>query len=99
METMNSLLKRRDERRWQYREELRREVREKLEGALHELVPGEEIVLFGSVTRPHAFHGRSDVDIAFMHEPEKLSRYALQAKLEERIGRPVDLVIISECRF
>ncbi len=96
---MSGLLKRREERRWQYREDLRRDVRKKLEQALHELAPGEEVVLFGSVTQPHAFHEKSDVDIAFVHEPEKLSRYALQAKLEERIGCPVDLVIISECRF
>lgn len=93
------LLKRREERRWQRREELRQQVRQRLKEALHQLAPGEEIFLFGSVTRPHAFHERSDVDIAFIEEPKKSSRYGLQAKLEELIHHPVDLVVLSECRF
>jgi predicted nucleotidyltransferase len=96
---MTDLLKRRAERRWLHREELRQQTRKRLKEALHELAPGEEILLFGSVTRPHSFHERSDVDIAFIHEPEKLSCYALQARLEEMIQRRVDLIVLSECRF
>lgn len=96
---MTDLLKRREERRWQRREELRQKVRQTLKEALHQLAPGEKILLFGSVTQPHAFHERSDVDIAFIEEPEKDSRYLLQAKLEEMIHHPVDLVILAECRF
>ena len=96
---MLELLKKRDERRWQYREELRREVRQRLKQALHELVPGEKILLFGSITRAHAFHERSDVDIAFIEEPKKHSLYRLQAQLEEMTRHQVDLIILSECRF
>lgn len=93
------VLKLRQERRLQRREELRLQVRQRLKEALHQLAPGERVLLFGSVTRPHAFHNRSDVDIAFVEEPRRNSRYALQAKLEEMIHHPVDLVILSECRF
>jgi predicted nucleotidyltransferase len=96
---MTMLLKRREQRRWQRREELRCQVRQRLEQALHELAPGEEVILFGSVTGPHSFHERSDVDIAFIHEPQKHSRYGLQAKLEEMIHQPVDLIILAESRF
>jgi predicted nucleotidyltransferase len=99
IETMTTLLKRREARRWQRREELRRQVRQKLKQALHELAPGEDVILFGSVTRPHSFHERSDVDIAFIDEPQRHSRYGLQAKLEEMIHHPVDLIILSESRF
>ena len=96
---MVDLLKRREQRRWQRREELRQRVRQKLKVALHQLAPGERILLFGSVTRPKAFHQRSDVDIAFFEEPKRSSRYRLQAQLEEMIQHPVDLVVLSECRF
>ena len=93
------LLKRRDERRRQRREQIREHVRRRLKEALHQLAPGEQVLLFGSVTRPYAFHERSDVDKAFIEEPKKSSRYGLQAKLEEMIHYPVDLVILAECRF
>jgi hypothetical protein len=55
IKTMTTLLKRREERRWQRREDLRRQVRQGLKQALLELAPGEEVVLFGSVTRPLSF--------------------------------------------
>jgi len=97
--TITNLLKSREEQRGQRREELRSEVRQRLKDALHRLAPGEKIVLFGSVTRPHAFHERSDVDIAFVEEPKKDSRYRLLSKLEEIIRQPVDLIVLPECRF
>ena len=93
------LLKRREERRLQAREELRLAVRQRLREALSQLAPGEKILLFGSVTRPHAFHERSDVDIAFIEEPRRVSRYGLQARLEEIVRRPIDLIVLPECRF
>lgn len=95
---MWDLLKEREQRRWRQREELRQSVRRRLQEALHQLAPGEKVILFGSVTRPHAFHENSDVDIAFVEEP-KHSRYGLQAKIEEIIHHPVDLIVLSECRF
>ena len=95
---MWELRKRQEERRWRSREELRQQVRRRLKEALAQFAPGEKIFLFGSVTRPYAFHKRSDVDIAFVEEP-KQSRYGLQAKLEETIQHPVDLIVLAECRF
>src|SRR5207244_6640891 len=99
IENVTDLLKRREARRWHHREELRKEVRRELKEALRRLAPGERILLFGSVTRPYAFHERSDVDIAFVDEPKRYSRYALQAKIEEMIHHSVDLVVLTECRF
>ena len=93
------LLKRRDTRRRQRREQIREHVRQRLKEALHQLTPGERVLLFGSVTRPYAFHERSDVDIAFIEEPKAISRYGLQARIEEMIHRPVDLAVLNECRI
>ena len=96
---VTDLLKRRDVLRLQRREDLRKEVRRELKEALRRLAPGERILVFGSVTRPYAFHERSDVDIAFVEEPKRYTRYALQARIEEMIHHSVDLVVLSECRF
>jgi predicted nucleotidyltransferase len=93
------LLKRREERRMQRREELRMAARQRLRDALHQLAPGEKVLLFGSVTRPYAFHQRSDVDIAFVEEPRDISRFGLQARLEEMVRHPIDLIVLPECRF
>ena len=95
---MFDLLKRRDERHWRLREELRQKVRQELRSALHRLIPGVNIFLFGSLTRSHGFHATSDIDIALTKDPEE-SRYRLQVKLEEMLRRPVDLILLSECRF
>jgi predicted nucleotidyltransferase len=96
---MFDLLKRRDQRRRWLNEELRQKVRQDLRDSLHRLMPGKKVLLFGSVTRPHAFHETSDIDIALINEPEEDSRYRLQVKLEEMLRRPVDLVLLCECRF
>ncbi|HEY2379705.1 MAG TPA: nucleotidyltransferase domain-containing protein [Terriglobia bacterium] len=95
---MWDLLKRKEAQRRERREQLRRQARNKLKDALHELVPGQKVLLFGSVIRPYGFHERSDIDIAFVEEP-KQSRYLLQAKLEEFIHHSVDVVVLAECRF
>jgi predicted nucleotidyltransferase len=96
---MLELLQKRDERRRRKREELREIVRLQLKKALHDLAAGEKVFVFGSLIRPYAFHERSDVDIAFVEEPKRHSRYLLQAMLEEAIHFPVDLVLLGECRF
>ena len=81
---MFELLKRRDERLRGLREELRQRVRQDLRDALHRLMPGVDVFLFGSLTRPHGFHATSDIDIALTKDPEE-SRYRLQVKLEEML--------------
>lgn len=93
------LLQQIEQERMTRREELRAEVRTRLREALHQIAPGERVLVFGSITRAYAFHDRSDIDIAFVDEPMALSRYQMQARLEECMGRPVDLVILPESRF
>lgn len=85
--------------RMKRREKLREDVRARLREALARLAPGEHVLVFGSLTRPQSFHDRSDIDVAFVAEPKAFSRYQMQARLEESLGRPVDLVVLSECRF
>ena len=55
--------------------------------------------MFGSLTRPGVFNARSDIDLALLKEFKDLSVYGLAATLEERLGRPVDIVLLSRCRF
>jgi predicted nucleotidyltransferase len=93
------LLEQVEKERMKRREELRADMRGRLREALERFAPGEQVLVFGSITRQRAFHDRSDVDIAFIDEPKAFSRYQMQARLEEHMGRPVDLVILSECRF
>ena len=88
---MPSLLKAREEQRRQQRETLRAEVLETLRRALAELAPGEPVFVFGSLVKPGAFRARSDVDVAFAEEPRRCSLYRMQAELEDRLRRPVDV--------
>ena len=76
------LLRKRDEQRTQRNESLRQQAREQLRNALHHLAPGEQVLIFGSLTQPGKFHESSDIDIAFVEEP-RASRYGLQSQIEE----------------
>lgn len=93
------LLQSRDRERARTREALRVEARTRLREALSALVPGEDVYVFGSVTQPGRFHADSDIDIAFAHEPRATTGYQLSSMIEERVGRPVDLVQLGESRF
>lgn len=55
--------------------------------------------VFGSLTRAGRFHPDSDVDVALAQLPEGWSLYGLTAWLAEKLGRPVDVVLLTECRF
>ena len=81
------------------REVLRLDVRRRLRTALEELAADEAVIVFGSITQPHRFHDRSDVDVAFVEEPRACSIFGMQARLEERMGRPVDVVVLADCRL
>ncbi len=96
---MPTLLKRMADARATRREELRTETRAGLGRALRELLPGQRCWVFGSLTVPHRFREDSDVDIALEAEPAKMSLFALAGELEERLGRPVDVVLLDRCRF
>lgn len=56
-------------------------------------------IVFGSLTREGRFQDGSDVDVALERLPEGWTLYGLTAWLAEQVGRPVDVVLLSECRF
>lgn len=93
------LLLERNARRARERETERLALRSRLREALAELCPSREIFVFGSLTRTGKFFRRSDVDIAFEQLPEGVSPYGLAGLLEEKVGRPVDLVLLGETRL
>src|SRR5437588_6062842 len=94
-----TLLQRMDSERRARRESLREETRRHLRIALRELLPAAKIIVFGSLVKPGRFSETSDVDIALEREPEGMSIYQLIAQLSERLGRRVDVVLLSECHF
>lgn len=94
-----TLLQQRDWARRQRRLEVYAETRRVLRSALAELVPGQTVILFGSLTRPGVFNERSDVDLALLTEPSEISIWRLTAELSERLGRPVDIVLLHQSRF
>jgi predicted nucleotidyltransferase len=94
-----TLLQHRDAVRARRRLEVYDETRSRLKDALRELIPGQKVFLFGSVTRPGVFNDRSDVDLALESEPPQMSIYRLIAELMARLGRPVDIMMVDQCRF
>jgi len=94
-----TLLALRDRARQRRRLDLYHEVRRALRDHLHVLIPGQRVVLFGSLTRPGVFNDASDVDLALEGDPHGMSAGVLMGELMERLGRPVDLVRLDRCRF
>jgi predicted nucleotidyltransferase len=94
-----TLVQQRDRARQQRRLEVYTETRRRLRTALAELVPGWPVIVFGSLTRPGVFHERSDVDLALEAEPAGVDAWKLASGLMERLGRPVDVVLLGRCRF
>ena len=94
-----TLLQERDARRAALRLTLRDEVRRQLATALAELLPDSEVIVFGSLLRAGIFNDASDIDLALTEEPRGKTVWLLQAELEERLGRPVDIVLLNETRL
>ena len=94
-----TLLQQRDLARRQRRLEAYAETRQRLRAALTELMPGGNVIVFGSLTRPGVFNDRSDVDLALEAEPPGLNTWQLTAELMERLRRPVDIVLLPKSRF
>jgi predicted nucleotidyltransferase len=94
-----TLLQKRDSTRRHRRLKALAEARRNLRSALARMIPGSRVILFGSLTKPGVFNDRSDVDLALETEPAGISLYQLSGRLSEEMGRPVDVVLLSECRF
>jgi predicted nucleotidyltransferase len=62
-------------------------------GHLSALLPGSTVIVFGSLTRPNAFHSSSDIDLALECEPAMITCYGLTSELMERMGRPADVIL------
>ena len=75
------------------------ETRQSLRAALQEWLPGRKVIVFGSLADPSRFGRTSDVDIALETPPDTMSVHALGSRLEERLHRRVDVVLLSETRL
>ena len=96
---MATLLQRRDLARAERRRALYDETRRRLREHLADLVPGRRIIVFGSLTKPGVFNEASDIDLAVETEPSGTSLGWLMSELTERLGRPVDVILLPRCRF
>lgn len=96
---MTTLLQRRDRARAQRRRDLYHETRRRLREHLADLVPGQRILVFGSLTKPGVFNDASDIDLALETEPSSTSLGWLMSELTERLDRPVDVILLPRCRF
>jgi predicted nucleotidyltransferase len=94
-----TLLQQRDAARERRRLEIYEETRRRLRDSLAELVPGQKVIIFGSLTKPGIFNDRSDVDLALEAEPLQMDTWRLTAELMEKLGRSVDIVLLDHCRF
>ena len=93
------LLQDRDAARRRRRLQVREQVRGTLRAALAHLIPGEKVIVFGSLVRPGAFNDGSDVDLALEREPRQMSDYQLASRLMEILQRPVDVVLLEKSRL
>ncbi len=94
-----TLLQQRDWARRQRRLVAYTETRARLRAALAALIPGQKVIVFGSLTKPGVFNDGSDVDVALELEPPGLNLWRLTAELMERLDRRVDVVLLPGCRF
>ena len=96
---MTTVLQQRDRARAERRRILYDETRRRLREALADLIPGQRIRVFGSLTKPGVFNDRSDIDVAIETEPAGMTTGQLMSELTERLARPVDLILLPRCRF
>ena len=94
-----TLLQERDRARQQRRLVVLAETRRRLKAALANLVPGQKVIVFGSLTKPGVFNDCSDIDLALESEPARMTAGQLGAMLSEELQLPVDIVLLSQCRF
>ena len=94
-----TLLQKRDAARHRRRLVALADTRRRLRAALADLMPGQQVILFGSLTKPGVFNDRSDVDLALVGPPSGLDPLRLTSELMERLERPVDVVALEQCRL
>ncbi len=94
-----TLLEQRDLARRQRRLAAYTEMRARLRTALASLIPGQRVIVFGSLTKPGVFNDRSDVDLALEAEPSGMDTWRLTAELMERLDCRVDVLLLDRCRF
>ncbi len=94
-----TLLQQMHAERAQSRERLRLRIRAELLEILRELAPAPTVVVFGSLIRKGRFTEHSDVDVALPQEPAGMSIYQLTSLVSERLGYPVDIVLLPESRL
>jgi predicted nucleotidyltransferase len=94
-----NLVSRRDVARQERAEQLRQETLARLREAVRAVLPDQAVYVYGSVVRPGAFREGSDVDVALLAEPAGSNTFRVQAELTERVGRPVDVCLLSETRL
>jgi len=94
---------------WIQRQERKREERESSRKQLlarliewldnHSIEFGlDEAIIFGSLIEPNSFGDRSDIDIA-LPGSHAASDLRLASAIERALGREVDILRLSECRF
>jgi predicted nucleotidyltransferase len=96
---VTTLLQEMEQERLRRRECLRAEVSRQLRLVLPQILPGQRVILFGSLVTPGRFGEHSDIDLALNCEPAGMSLYQLTSLLAERMGRPVDVVLLGESRL
>ena len=94
-----TLLQQRDATRLLRRNDLYDATRARLRTALNELIPGNTVLVFGSLTHRGQFNDASDVDLAFEIQPNGIDTLQLMAELFEQLDRPVDIINLEGCRF
>ncbi len=93
-------LQRRELKRRELNEKLRRETLEKVKADIRKYFAaytGTTVYLTGSIVKPGAFSSGSDIDIAVEGFPN--SRLDLYADLSCLIKHPIDIIIMESCTF
>ena len=94
-----TLLQKRDAERQQARLVLFDRTREELRTVLREVLPASRVVVYGSLTKRGVFNAASDIDLALFSEPEEKTIFGFMAEIEERMRRPVDVLLLEKTRL
>ena len=99
MLALMTLLQKRYAERQRERLVLYDRTRKELRECLHETLPGRRVIVFGSLTKRGVFNAASDIDLALFDEPAGKNIFGLTAEIDERMRRPVDIVLLGKTRL